>query len=507
MPEFITPRIWPALLLLTLLWGGIPGKAGAEISEERLPPLRGGWYLWDPYQFTEVVASQPKLTGLDVELLRAIATKAGFTVDYQELSWRQHLDDLRTGRRDIAAGATYNPQRAEFAHFSTPYRTETNVLYLLRGEVNKLKFNDVAGMLDFFKAENFRLGVIDGFVFADSAVNDYVADPAHAELIIKVENDYDNFRNLIDRRIDGFLADRIVGATTAWRGNWRPYVEAHPLQFSVPIHLMFSKESISTTQVAIFNNAIEELRESGEFSRIVSNYMFPVLLQQTLDRDWFLIIDAIGVIAFALSGVVLAHRSNYDIFGALLLAALPAVGGGVIRDLIAGRSPIALTSSPIYLALIGATVLGGFLVLRLLPLIHRTPRINKQRTTRIFKLTVEIFDAVGLATFTVIGVVVAVSARLEPLWLWGPILATITGAGGGIVRDMLNRDGDIAYLKGTIYPEIALLWGLILSLFLIWQTTIINPDHIFSAIIITVLGAFATRMAVVRWKIRCPLYR
>lgn len=501
---FLHTLIWLRLLFL-IVFGGL-WAVHTSASEGR-QTLRSGWYLWDPYQFTEVVASQPKLTGLDVELVRAIATKAGYTVDYQEVSWHQHLEDIKTGVRDMAAGATYNPQRAEYAHFSIPYRTETNVLYLPRGEAKKHDFTDVAGMLSFFKENKFRLGVIDGFVFADPRVNEYVADPANASLIVKVGNDYDNFRNLIDQRIDGFLADRIAASTTAWRGNWRQFVEAHPLQFSVPIHLMFSKKTISTTQLAVMNNAIEELRGSGEFSRIVSNYMFPVLLQQTLDQDWFFIVDVVGVIAFAISGVVLANRGNYDIFGALLLASLPAVGGGVIRDLIVGRSPVGLTTSPIYLGLIGGTVLIGFLVLRLLPLTQKRSHIDPQKTTQVFNLIVEIFDAVGLAAFTVVGVVVAVSTRLEPLWLWGSILAMITGAGGGIVRDMVRQDGEIACLKGAIYPEIALIWGLILSMVLIWQTTIINPDHIFIAIVLTMIGAFVTRMLIVWLGIRCPLYR
>ena len=59
-----------------------------------------------------------------------------------------------------------------------------------------------------------------------------------------------------------------------------------------------------------------------------------MLINQTLDSDWFRVLAFVGTVAFALSGVVLAYQGNYTLFGALILATLPAVGGGVARDLI-----------------------------------------------------------------------------------------------------------------------------------------------------------------------------
>jgi polar amino acid transport system substrate-binding protein len=495
-----------ALLGLLIL---LPTLAAAQDGMAK-ETLRGGWYLWDPYQFVEVRNSQPRLTGLDVELVRAITQKASYAVSYEEVAWRDHLEDLRAGRRDIAAGATFTAARAEFVHYSVPYRTETNVLYLAQGQSRRYAFRDVAGMLAMFAAENFRLGVIDGFIFADPKVNAYAADPANAARIIKVGNDYDNFRNLVDGRIDGFLADRIVAATTAWRGGWRDAAEEYPMRFSVPIHLVFSKASVPPETVAAFDAAILELRESGRFARIVSDYMFPVLLAQTLDRDWFFIIDVIGTVAFALSGVILAYRGRYALFGVLLLASLPAVGGGVVRDLIAGRTPIGIVRAPIYLLLIGGTVAAGYLAIKLVPiLVGRSMRLRefaKGRGAKLANRLIETFDALGLAAFTVTGVVVAVAARLDPLWLWGPLLAATTGAGGGILRDIVRQDSNIATLKGELYAEIALLWGLLLSLFLVWQTRIIEPDQILVGIVATMAGAFLTRMAAVHLRIGSPLY-
>jgi polar amino acid transport system substrate-binding protein len=195
----------------------------------------------------------------------------------------------------------------------------------------------------------------------------------------------------------------------------------------------------------------------------------------------------------------------------MVLAVLPAVGGGMVRDLITGRSPIGLVASPVYILLVIATVIVGYIFILFLPrLLHLqggADSLQTARGTRIFNMIIELCDTLGLAAFTVTGVVVAVATRVEPLWLWGPILAALTGAGGGVLRDVVRQDPHIASLKGEFYPEVALIWGFLLSLFLIWQTRVIDPDQIFVGIIATVVGAFLTRSAAIYFGIRSPIYR
>jgi polar amino acid transport system substrate-binding protein len=472
--------------------------------------MRSAWYLWDPYQYLETRNNLSTLTGLDIALVRAIASTRGVDVSYEQVSWREHIEGLKAGDKDLAAGATWSAQRAEFVWFSKPYRSETNVLYVRPGRAQGYDFRDVSGMLERFEADGFRLGIVSGYVYADPQINAWIADPANAANLVPVGNDYANLQNLADQEIDGFLGDQIAAATSAWRGGFRNIAEAHPLQISAPIHLMFSKKTVSEETVAQFNAAIEDLEKSGEFRRIVSNYMLPVLLMQTLDRRWFTLIDYAAIIAFALSGVILAHRGRYDFFGALVLAALPAVGGGLMRDLIAGRSPPALVAHPEYLYLVAGVVSVGYVILKLLPRIlhkERDPagRLSK-RMAKAFNWTLTISDAAGLAFLTVIGVVVAIATEMHPLWLWGPVLAMLGGGAGGILRDIVRQDQDIPTLKGEIYPEIALVWGLFLSLFMIWQTRLIEPDHIFPAILVTMFGAFFTRIAIVLLRLKSPLY-
>ena len=240
-------------------------------------------------------------------------------------------------------------------------------------------------------------------------------------------------------------------------------------------------------------------------------YTFPVLVDLTLKSDWFFIADMIGTIAFALSGVLLAFRYNYDIFGAFVLASLPAVGGGVIRDLITNRETLAIVSSPIYLVTVVVLVVAGFAVIRIGRAIRQSGLGAAaagllQRRREHIEYLVQVFDAIGLAAFTVTGVVVAVATQSKPLWLWGPILAALTAAGGGILRDVVRSEPEISVLKGELYPEIAVVWGTILSFYMLWQTRQLDADGIMFGVVVTFVGAFLTRIATVHYGIRSPRF-
>ena len=67
---------------------------------------------------------------------------------------------------------------------------------------------------------------------------------------------------------------------------------------------------------------------------------------------------------------------------------------------------------------------------------------------------IEIFDAVGLAAFIVVGVVIVLDTSVRRLWLWGAIAAVITGSFGGLMRDLFRHDRVVANLRGELYPEI-----------------------------------------------------
>jgi polar amino acid transport system substrate-binding protein len=480
------------LSLLSVAPAQTPAQEKVDTGSNR---LRGGWYPWDPYQYRDYKRAVPILTGFDVEIERALARIMNIEIDLPEIAWEDHIAALATGKADIAAGATASEARTRYAYFSKPYRTETDVLILPRGLSGQYSFRTVEEMLDTFAKQKFRLGIVSGFVYADDRVNQFIADPAHRDQIVPVGTEAQNLRNLLAGVIDGFLADRIAGATTAWRRNEGARIEEHPLHFSTNLHFMLSRASQTPQMLQRLNDAIDELQRSGELRRIADFYALPVLINQTLDSDWFRILAFIGIVAFALSGVVLAYEGQYTLFGALVLAALPAVGGGVVRDLLLQRAPIGIVRSPDALLTVLGTVLAGMLVIKILP---RLPS-NQFTKYNIATHSIELFDAIALAAFTVVGVVVVLDTSAQPLLLWGPIAAVLTASFGGVMRDLFRHDRVMANLRGELYPEIAAIWGFALSLFLQWEGERLEPDEIRIGVIVTIAGVFLTRIvAIVR---------
>src|SRR5262249_38408354 len=103
----------------------------------------------------------------------------------------------------------------------------------------------------------------------------------------------------------------------------------------------------------------------------------------------------------------------------------------------------------------------------------------------------------SFAAFTVVGVVVVLDTTTQPLWLWGPIAAVLTASFGGLMRDLFRHDRVVANLRGELYPEIAAVWGLALALFLEWEGERLEPDEIRLGVIVTIVGAFLTRMVAI----------
>jgi polar amino acid transport system substrate-binding protein len=344
----------------------------------------------------------------------------------------------------------------------------------------------------------FRLGVVEGYAYGPERFDAYLGDPANAPQIFRFESDRALLSRLIAGEVDGVVMDRTVAATIAWRNGWLNEIEELPLVINQDhVFVLFSKASTTQAQVDAFNQSMVRLRDDGGFSRIARTYLYPILIAMTTEADWFFAIDVLGTVAFAISGLILAVRERYSVIGAVVLAALPAVGGGLVRDLVVSRVPVGLVRTPLYVELILGTVFAGYLLLRIGRLIGGSQgRIGElsDRAKRIGQHTVAFFDSLGLASFTVTGVAVAVSSNVQPLWLWGPLLAVLTAAGGGIMRDVVRGRIEESSLKASFYPEVAALWGLALSAFLVRMGESLTANVLFWAVLVTIAGAFLTRL-------------
>jgi len=92
------------------------------------------------------------------------------------VDWKKHQEDLRSGEKDIAAGATYTASRTEYVYFAIPYRFEENSLFTLNDSNKTLEFKSISGFLAQARLQNYILGVTEGFIYTDLQINLFIND-------------------------------------------------------------------------------------------------------------------------------------------------------------------------------------------------------------------------------------------------------------------------------------------------------------------------------------------
>lgn len=192
------------------------------------------------------------------------------------------------------------------------------------------------------------------------------------------------------------------------------------------------------------------------------------------------ILEIIGTAAFAISGAMIAIDKGADIFGVLFLAVITALGGGIIRDTLLGNTPPIMFTSYMYVAV---AVGCGLLIFAM-------AYANIERYAKLYDWmdrVVNIFDAAGLAAFTVSGVnlAAALHGMDKPLLLC--LMGMCTGVGGGMLRDVLTNSMPMV-LKSRIYAVASLSGAL--GYYLLLRAGI---GSTFSAVV-TCVFIFAIRM-------------
>lgn len=143
------------------------------------------------------------------------------------------------------------------------------------------------------------------------------------------------------------------------------------------------------------------------------------------------VMEMLGTIAFAASGAMVGVNRKMDIFGVSVLGVVTAVGGGMIRDIVLGVIPPSVFQNPVYalVAVITSCVVFGVMFWRK-KLLEGSMKVNYDRIMLIM-------DSIGLGIFTVVGVNTGIRrGYLEQTFLL-VFLGTITGVGGGLLRDMM----------------------------------------------------------------------
>ena len=168
------------------------------------------------------------------------------------------------------------------------------------------------------------------------------------------------------------------------------------------------------------------------------------------------ILELIGTFAFAVSGAAAAVDSHLDLFGIFFCGVITALGGGVFRDILLGKLPPTMFCQYVYLIVALSSSLALFFFARYC---HKTFVQQKEKLAALNN----IFDAIGLGVFTIVGISAANTAGFGDNGFFVLFLGVATGCGGGILRDIcLNRVPLI--LSKRIYAVASLSGGLLYSL-------------------------------------------
>jgi uncharacterized membrane protein YeiH len=196
--------------------------------------------------------------------------------------------------------------------------------------------------------------------------------------------------------------------------------------------------------------------------------------------NFFEIIDILGTLSFAISGTSSAMRKRLDIFGIIIIAFVTLIGGGTLRDILIGNTPVGWLKN---ITTINVILVGSLLTLLASKLVNR------------MNYTLFIFDSFGLGLFTLIGIQKGVDLNFTPDICIA--LGTVTGCFGGVIRDILLNEIPLVFRK-EIYASVCVIGGLFYYLLNLFHLDA-NVSQILSIIFIVTL-----RIIIVKYELSLP---
>lgn len=195
---------------------------------------------------------------------------------------------------------------------------------------------------------------------------------------------------------------------------------------------------------------------------------------------FYLTMDILGTAAFAVSGVLVAMEKRLDLFGVVIIAFVTSIGGGTLRDLLIGNTPVIWMRDLTYLTTILITVFFSIIFVNQL----------KYLRTSLF-----LFDTIGIGLYTMVGIEKGLQVGLLPVMCIA--LGTMTASFGGVIRDILCNEIPVIFRK-EIYATACIAGGASYFLFVLLP---IPDSYAFGAAILVVI---ALRILAVRFGIRLP---
>jgi polar amino acid transport system substrate-binding protein len=246
--------------------------AEAASAIEQIPSIDDcnltlGFDAWEPYQYADVGG---RVAGLDIELISGVAKSIGCEITYQQGTWVDLLQLLKQGEVDMLLGASKTEAREEFAYFSDPYRMEEFSLYIRKGDQKRADYESLAQFVE----NSTQIGIVADYLYGDE-VAVLLDDPETSKLFVNAILGELNVARLLDQDIDGFLEDSFVGASMLRRKALSDYIVPHGITIQTGnAYVMFSQKSITPTQLEIFNEELNRVKQSPIYEDLLNKYSY-----------------------------------------------------------------------------------------------------------------------------------------------------------------------------------------------------------------------------------------
>lgn len=202
--------------------------------------------------------------------------------------------------------------------------------------------------------------------------------------------------------------------------------------------------------------------------------------------DWlFLTLELTGTIAFAISGAMLAIEKKLDLFGAVVLGTVCAVGGGLLRDLILGNTPPAMFQNPIYAF---SAIITCIITFSLEYAINKHCKFSEKIKKNWYDTKfMNLCDSIGLGIFVIVGMNAAINSGYFENAFLCIFIAVITGIGGGMIGETL-----VAAIPKVLRKRIYAVAGIIAAIvyYIFEKISLYKPIGIFIVIALTVAIRF-----------------
>jgi len=228
--------------------------------------LVNGWGgEWEPF----LMGTYDKPEGLDIEILDAAIKVSGCTWRNTELEipWKRHLNWVKVGELDLATGASWTQERAEYAYFTKAYRSENVALFVRKADLKKYEqysLQELANILN-------GIGVEFGNTYG-SEMGALLAKMG--EKVQRVNNNRQNIPKLLGGRIDGYLGHLPYDVMQIKKKGHEDKIGYLPVSLvnTGDIHFMISKLANSEEVYKAIDAGLAEIKANGTYDKIIKKY-------------------------------------------------------------------------------------------------------------------------------------------------------------------------------------------------------------------------------------------